>query len=90
MDRFFATQVVEWTATMPNANVPLFRKALKEFGITLFEIEQCKNNSTRVVYHCVCNQLLRIGIEYGALLEEERHEKEAATSYVISLLTNNY
>ena len=76
MNRFFATQIVEWEVTVQNDKVDLFRKALKEFGINLFEVEHYKNNTTRVVYHCVCNSLMKIGIEFGALLAEQDHKTQ--------------
>jgi hypothetical protein len=70
MSVFFKSQICEWEMTVPNENLEIFRKALKEFKIKLFVLETYKNNTTRVVFHSVCNMLLKIGIEYGALLSE--------------------
>jgi hypothetical protein len=71
MSVFFKSQIVEWEITIPSNKVNVFRKALKEFKINLYEVESYKNKTTRVEFHCVCNDLLKIGIEYGALLAEE-------------------
>jgi hypothetical protein len=71
MSVFFKSQIVEWEITIPDDKINLFRKALKEFKISLYEVESYKNKTSRVQFHCVCNMLLRIGIEYGALLAEE-------------------